>query len=91
MIHIKAIENGNISTENLYIKLYDVQSGSYVDENEGFTIDRKKGIITLQPSYIERFLDENNRLYIDVGFSGQSDHVDIEVFNPTLEIEGRDK
>lgn len=91
VIHIKTIENDNMSAENLYIKLYDVQSGSYVDENEGFTIDRKKGIITLQPSYIERFLDENNRLYIDVGFSGQSDHVDIEVFNPTLEIEGRDK
>lgn len=89
IIYIKAIQNGNISAENLYIKLYDVQSGSYVDENEGFTIDREKGIVTLQPSYIERFLDENNRLYINVGINAQSDYIDIEVFNPTLEIEGR--
>ena len=42
VIHIKTIENDNMSAENLYIKLYDVQSGSYVDENEGFTIDRKR-------------------------------------------------
>lgn len=87
-VYIKSDEGKGLNSALLAVGLYDKDGEDYIDEGEGFKIDMDTGVIEVDPAYLEKYVDDDNRLYIRVGTKGDGDR-DTGVFRPTIGVEGR--
>lgn len=72
------------------IRIYDRETDNFVDVGEGLTIDRNNGTIDIDPALLERYIDGDGRLYINVGIEEDVER-DYAILRPTIGIEGRQR